>query len=197
MPGETSVMPGDRGTVTSIGNGPGFTQYMMKWDNDSTLALIEDESGPTQDKWMYESDYEMRFKKRKSNLKESDNKSPQQKNMEHLMNNINVFRLFDRKFLFEYLEKVRESGIVNMFGAAPFLYMGSDRIESEHKYNENKDEDAFEQVVEMADEAKDKMIQGAMKVLEKEGKELDINRLSRLVQTYSKKVLDMFITTYH
>lgn len=196
MVGETSVMPGDRGKVSSLGNGPGFIQYFVDWDNGSRLSLI-DEGEKTNDRWMYESDYDMRIKKKKPEIKESRDKSPQLKQMEHLMDNINVFRLFDSKFLFDYLEKVRESGVVNMFAAAPYLYMGSDRIAHEHKYNEGKDEEAFEQVIEMADEAKEKMIQGALKVLEKEGKEIDVDLVAKRIKMYSTKVLDMFMTTYH
>lgn len=196
MVGETSVMPGDRGKVSSLGNGPGFTQYFVDWDNGSRLSLI-DEGEKTNDRWMYESDYDMRIKKKKPEIKESRDKSPQLKQMEHLMDNINVFRLFDSKFLFDYLEKVRESGVVNMFAAASYLYVGSDRIAHEHKYNEGKDEEAFEQVIEMADEAKEKMIQGALKVLEKEGKEIDVGLVAKRIKIYSTKVLDMFMTTYH
>ena len=133
----------------------------------------------------------MKLKQRK-NLGESDQKNK----MEHLMSNIEVFRTFDRAFLFSFLEKLRESGITNMFGAAPYLYMGSDRIASVHKYDENKDEDAFDELVEMADEAKDKMIQGAVKVLQKEGKEITVESVSRVIKRYSSKVLDMWMTTY-
>ena len=116
--------------------------------------------------------------------------------MKKFMSNIEVFRTFDREFLFAFLKKLRESGIVNMYNAAPYLYMGGGRIYSENHYNETKDEDAFEELVEMADEAKDKMIQGAVKVLEKEGKEITVEGVSRVIKRYSSKVLDMWMTTY-
>jgi hypothetical protein len=195
MPGETSVSYGDRGTVIKVNHASSFIQYFVQWDNGSTLALIEDlgDESNTIDKWMKEDIFDILMKsKKRKNLGESD----QRKKMEHLMSNVEVFRTFDRQFLFAFLEKLRESGIVNMFGAAPYLYMGSDRIASVHKYDENKDDEAFDELVEMADEAKDKMIQGAVKVLQKEGKEITVESVSRVIKRYSSKVLDMWMTTY-
>lgn len=195
MPGETSVSYGDRGTISKVNHASSFIQYFVQWDNGSTLALIEDlgDESNTIDKWMKEDDFDnLMYSKKRKNLGESD----QRQKMEHLMSNVEVFRTFDRQFLFAFLEKLRESGIVNMFGAAPYLYMGSDRIASVHKYDENKDDDAFDELVEMADEAKDKMIQGAVKVLQKEGKEITIESVSRVIKRYSSKVLDMWMTTY-
>ena len=49
----------------------------------------------------------------------------------------------------------------------------------------------------MADEAKDKMIQGAVKILEKEGKEITVEKVSRVIKKYAGMVLDMWMTTYH
>ncbi len=192
MPGEDAVTYGDRGTVIIVNNASSFIQYFINWDNGSTLALIEDLGDPlnTIDRWMYEENFDKIIKRKK--ITESDRKEEQKKIIDNRM----VFTKFDYKFLFEYLEKLRESGIINMFGAAPFLYMGGQRIHSENHFNENKDEEAFEELVEMADEAKDKMIQGAIKVLEKEGKEIELGTVSRVIQRYATKILDMWMTTY-
>ena len=82
------------------------------------------------------------------------------------------------KFLNEYLKKVRESSIVNMFGAAPYLYMGKDRIEHEFKYKDIGNEEAFEEVLEMSNLAQSEMIRGVMNVLDHEGKEYDLNTIN-------------------
>lgn len=195
MPGETSVVYGDRGTVTKVNDARSFIQYFIDWDNGSTLALLEDIGDNTNvhDRWMKEEDFDKFITgKKKKTLGESD----QRKKMEHFMANIEVFRTFDREFLFAFLNKLKESGITNMFGAAPYLYMGGARIYGENHYNENKDEEAFDELVEMADEAKDKMIQGAVKILEKEGKEITVEKVSRVVKKYAGMVLDMWMTTY-
>lgn len=195
MPGETAVSYGDRGKVTKVNHASSFIQYFVEWENGSTLALIQDlgDKSNVVDRWMREEDFNnlIESKKRKK-LKESE-----EEKMKKFMSNIEVFRTFDREFLFAFLKKLRESGIVNMYAAAPYLYMGGGRIYSENHYNENKDEDAFEELVEMADEAKDKMIQGAVKILEKEGKEISVEKVSRVIKKYAGMVLDMWMTTYH
>jgi hypothetical protein len=193
MHGEaSSVSYKDRGTVTGIGEGPGFIQYRVDWDNGSSLALLKEKGDEEQlDKWMLEDDFESVMSKRKK-VNESNTDLTKK-----VIKNADVFRNFDTKFLFSYLEKLRESGITNMFGASPYLYMGSQRISHDNVYNESKDEEAFDELVEMADDAKDKMIQGAVKVLEKEGKEITVESVSRVIKRYSSKVLDMWMTTYH
>lgn len=194
MPGEDAVSYGDKGTVSKVNNAHSFIQYFVDWDNGSTLAMIEDigDKSNVGDRWMKEDVFEalMDLKKRK-NLGESE-----EEKMKKFMANVEVFRTFDREFLFKFLEKLRESGIVNMYAAAPYLYMGGGRIYGENHYNENKDEEAFEELVEMADEAKDKMIQGAVKILEKEGKEISVEKVSRVIKKYAGMVLDMWMTTY-
>jgi hypothetical protein len=194
MPGEDAVSYGDKGTVSKVNNAHSFIQYFVDWDNGSTLAMIEDigDKSNVGDRWMKEDVFEalMDLKKRK-NLGESE-----EEKMKKFMANVEVFRTFDREFLFSFLEKLRESGIVNMYAAAPYLYMGGGRIYGENHYNENKDEEAFEELVEMADEAKDKMVQGAIKVLQKEGKEITVEKVSRVIKKYAGMVLDMWMTTY-
>jgi len=192
MHGEaSSVSYKDKGTVTGIGEGPGFIQYRVDWDNGSSLALLKEKGGEEQlDKWMFEDDFESVMSKRKK-VNESNTDLTKK-----VIENADVFRNFDTKFLFNYLEKLRESGITNMFGASPYLYMGSQRITHDNAYNESKDEEAFDELIEMADDAKDKMIQGVVKVLEKKGKEIELNLVSREIRRYSNKVLDMWMTTY-
>lgn len=202
MPGENAVTYGDRGTVTGVNDVRSFIQYFINWDNGSTLALLEDlgDRSNTVDKWMFEEDFDRIIKKKR--IKESD--SERRKNeQDTIVKNRLVFTKFDTKFLFDYLEKLRQSSVVNMFGinekVSPnqYLYLGKERIAHEHKYNNSKDDDAFEELVEMADEAKDKMIQGAMKVLETEGKEISVENVSKVIGQYSKKILVMWMTTHY
>jgi len=176
------TMIGQRGTITKVHDRLLDTLglvYDVNWDNGSKLTLLNT------DYWTSE--------KNMKNIQESSEKEF----MDKIMSNADVFKLFDLKFLFKFLEKLRESGVVNMFGASPYLYMGSERITHEHYYNESKDEEAFDELVEMSDEAKDKMIQGSIKVLNKMKKEVTVESVSRIVRNYSKKVLDMWMTTYH
>ena len=64
--GEPQLSFGDRGTVKGMQKGPGFVQYVVKWDNGSSLYLLDE------DKWMYESEFdEMRERKMKKNIQEN------------------------------------------------------------------------------------------------------------------------------
>ena len=177
------MSPGEKGTVDSINFDPFEDDNQIIgviWDDGSTLALLT--------KYDY-------FKKITSKPLQESSKS--EKGFDFLKNNRKFLVNFDVPAIKNYLTDLRDSGIVNMFAAAPYLYMGGGRIYSENHFNENKDEEAFEELVEMADEAKDKMVQGAIKILQKEGKEITVEKVSRVVKRYAGMVLDMWMTTYH
>lgn len=177
MGDETSLSFGDGGTVKSKVNVFGIPQYGIDWDNGSTLQLLSDS-----DHWMFEDDYDEKFNKKiNENIHSDILKSPES------------FTEFNMRFLYNYLKKVRESSVVNMLGSQPLLYMGSDRMAHEFKYKDVKNEEEFNEVLEMADEAQSEMIQGVMKVLEKEGKEPDLNNINRYLKIYSKDILMNYI----
>jgi hypothetical protein len=100
------------------------------------------------------------------------------------------------KFLQKYLLAVRESSIVNMFDAADYLWLGRERIEHEFKYKDIHNEDAFEKVLEMADQAKSEMIIGVMNVLENEGKEDSLENVNRNIKRYAFKVLQNYMMLF-
>ena len=102
--------------------------------------------------------------------------------------NIDILKFFNWKFLKEYLLVLRDSGIINMFGASPFLYMGRNRIENEFKYRHIPDEEKFEELLSMADQAQSEMIIGTMKYLESINKEPDLNNINRYIGKMSNKM---------
>jgi len=97
---------------------------------------------------------------------------------------------FNTRFLSQYLEKVRQSGITNMFGASPYLYLGKERIEHEFKYKNIPNEEAFEEVLEDADRAQSEMVQGVLKMLEKENVEPSLEKINRTIQRYATLILN-------
>lgn len=183
MDGEFSVPPGTLGTVKTHSIVFGDDQYGVDWDNGSNLSIIS-----SVDLW----DLEDNVKNKRKKINEVDeflrNKD--------LIQNIDVFRNFNMKFLKDYLIMIKESGIVNMVGAAPFLYMGKDRIKHEFKYSNVKNEDEFESVLENADKAQSEMINGVIKVLESENKEVSIENINRYLSKYSTKVLMNYINIF-
>jgi hypothetical protein len=168
--GEPQLSFGDRGTVKGIQKGPGFVQYVVKWDNGSSLYLLDE------DKWMYESEFdEMRERKMKKNIKE--NKSTDLKH-------------FNMLFIKKYLNKLREAGVVNMFAAAPYLYMGKERLAHEHKYNDTNE--AFDELVDMADKTQGEMVNGVISILEDENKEVTVENINSALRRYAPKIISFY-----
>lgn len=183
MEGETSVPPGTEGTVSHVGNDPFDAEgklISVKWDNGSTLSLVSET-----DVW----------KKAKAKIAEAK-ATTHDKIANYFIDNPDIFENFDWKFLRNYLYKIRESSIVNMFTAAPLLYCGEkhlDRYYGEHPSNP----EAFNEVLEMADEAKDKMIQGTMGYMESKGIDIDLEDMSQFnstIRRMSQKILDLYVT---
>jgi hypothetical protein len=186
MEDEFSAVPiGTAGTVKSHSKVFGDDQYNVNWDNGSSLALIS-----SVDIWDTE---ESMIAKR--TIKKKVVEGEYEKNL-NLLKNIDVFKNFNMKFLQKYLLAVRESSIVNMFDAADYLWLGRERIEHEFKYKDIHNEDAFEKVLEMADQAKSEMIIGVMNVLENEGKEDILENVNRNIKRYAFKVLQNYMMLF-
>lgn len=179
------VPMGTEGTVKKIVKVFGETHYEIDWDNGSRLSLI-----PDVDKWDIVDNIKNRLKNK---LKEDNGEFERNKK---LLKNIDVFKFFNMRFLKEYLIAVRDSGIVNMFGASPYLYMGSERIEHQFKYQPIPNEDEFEKVLEMADQAQAEMINGVIKVLESKNIEPDLDQINRYLNRYSLMVLENYMLLF-
>ena len=174
MEGEM-MSPGSKGTVINVSRDPFEKEgmiYNVKWDEGSTLSLLS-----VTDAW-----------KKIESIQENSFESAK-----WFLDNRAIAENFNTRFLGEYLEKVRESGITNMFGASQYLYMGKERLEHDFKYKDVGNDEAFEEVLEMADKSQHEMINGVMKILEKEKKEMDINVINRYIQRYATLVLNYWI----
>jgi len=175
--GEPQLSFGDRGTVKGIQKGPGFVQYVVKWDNGSSLYLLDE------DKWMYESEFdEMRERKMKKNIKENKSTDLTQ----HAM----LVKHFNMLFIKRYLNKLREASVVNMFSAAPYLYMGKERLAHEHKYSDTNE--AFDELLDMADKAQGEMVNGVISILEDENKEVTVENINSSLRRYAPKIISFY-----
>jgi hypothetical protein len=128
-------------------------------------------------------DKEERFKVKKKITEDRD---------KFIMDNIDLFKYFNIKFLKKYLLMVRASGITNMYGAGPYLYMGSDRIKHEFKYKDVPNEDAFEEMLEHSDQAQAEMINGVINYLNDKGIEEDMSSINRYLQRLSTKIIQTY-----
>jgi hypothetical protein len=180
MPNEYSIPVNTYGTVTKAQHIFGESHYSVNWDNGSTLMLIDG-----LDIWGFEP---LKKQKKKQGITEDD-----AENLKKLSKNSKVFKLFNMGFLYKYLKLVSKSGIVNMFESAPYLYMGKERIEHEFKYKGVNNEEAFNKVLELADQAQSEMINGVINVLESEEKEDSLENINRYLRLYSTKVLENYV----
>jgi hypothetical protein len=174
MSGESSVPDGTHGTVYSVDRVYGDVQYGVEWDNGSKLALLSDT-----DMW----DKEERFKVKKKITEDRD---------KFIMDNIDLFKYFNIKFLKKYLLMVRDSSITNMFGASPYLYMGRERIQHEFKYKDIHNEEAFEEVLDHANQAQAEMINGVINYLNDKGIEEDMSSINKYLQRFATKIVQTY-----
>ena len=169
MSGEIKMNPGECGVVKSVDNVFGDIQYGVKWDNGSNLALLSDT-----DAW--------KFEKKQIREDELDR-------MNLLYKNIDVFKFFKMGFLHKYLLLVRKASIVNMFEAPPYLWMGSERIKHEYKYKDIHNEEAFDEMVGMSDQAQAEMINGVINYLESEGIEENMNNINKYLRRFATMIV--------
>ena len=174
MSEENSVPDGTHGTVYSVDKVFGDVQYGVEWDNGSKLALLSDT-----DMW----DKEERFKVKKRITEDRD---------KFIMDNIELFKYFNIKFLKKYLLMVRESSITNMMGASPYLYIGRERIQHEFKYKDIHNEEAFEEVLDHANQAQAEMINGVINYLNDKGIEEDMSSINKYLQRFATKIVQTY-----
>lgn len=180
MSGE-DLIAGIKGTVTKKSFVIDQIQYNVNWDNGSKLALLADE-----DKYMLLKDLEDRKTKRKGNITEMDAKL--------IHDNREIFENFNMNLLWKYYNALKKSGITNMLGAAQYLYLGKERIAHEFHYKETNED--FDEVLEMADEVKNNLISGVLKIMDKKDADYDLSRISSMVNRYSSKIVSLIIKIY-
>lgn len=178
MSGESGIKPGMGGEVRRLTKVFGTIQYEVKWDDGSSLQILSDV-----DKWMKEEDWE-RLKNRRKKVDESFDPDFVRKNK-------NLVQDFEMAKMHKFYEALRKSSVVNMWGASPYFWMGKDRIAHEHYYTDMGDEqaEAFEQVLDSADEIKNILIRGALKTLEREGKEVTLDAVKRMAERKARQIV--------
>jgi len=188
MDGESSIMPGTKGVVYRITKVFGDTQYGVEWENGSRLDLIS-----SVDAWDSEENYEKRKLKKiqKKDITESSNYEANKR----LIANIDIFKFFNMKFLQKYLIMVRNSGITNMFGASPYLYVGKNKIEQEMLYKDLEG-DEYDDMLDNADQARDEMISGTVKYLESNNKEISVENVQKFLPRLAVKVVENYMILY-
>ena len=179
MDGESSVPPMTTGIVRNVVRDPFEVDgelITVNWDNGSTLALVS-----ITDSWV---------KVPNEQKIEEQTGSPE---FNYFSENPEIFENFDWRFLREFLTKLRDASPVNMLQSQPFLYSGREWIDRYYGEDQEDNED-FQEVLEMADEAKNKMIQGVLKYMESKDIEIELDKVNRLIGQFSSKILNLYIS---
>jgi len=189
MPGE-DIDTGTKGRVKSIGQAPTFGgspdyMYNIEWLDDdnkviSTLSLL-----PEVDSWILDPEFTQ------NDLNES--KSRVITDLDELIKRHEWSRLFkksDLKYIMEYLEIIRQLGVVNMFQSGQFLGQIKDYLTKyfdlyrmQRELDDN-DEEKIEKILEMSENVRNIMISAAITDLEQKNVEITgksaTNRVNRL-----------------
>lgn len=182
MEDEFDVNPREKGTVVSVSRDPFETDecyiISVKWDGGSTLSLLSCRD-------VY------RLIESKVNEQTDSGRSEQQ--IDFIINNRDVVLNFNRQKIFKYLDVLRKSGVINMFGAAPFLYSGRDWIDRYYGENEENNEE-FQEVLEMADDIKNEMILGMLKTFKDNTPAL--GDMDHLIRKLSNRMVNYWMMFY-
>jgi hypothetical protein len=182
MENETSVPPGTMGTVTRVQKdpfepNPEDVLISVNWDNGSTLSLVS-----ATDAWK-------KFEEERIEEQSGDER------FDFATKNPEIFENFDWKFFREYMNQVRKTGVVNVFNAAPLLYSGKEHINRYYGEKPSKTEE-FEKLLDMADNARDKMAQGVINYLESKGQEVELGRVNRLLPRMAQSLVELWMKFY-
>ena len=196
MPGE-SLETGTKGKVLKIERVPSFggdkdgIQYRVEWYNDnedviSTLSLL-----PDSDTWILDPE----FKSKSLQERRFDDLEPLIKHHEWAK----LFKKSDLKYIMEFLELIRQLGVVNMFQSGQFLGQTKDYITKyfdlhrmQRELDEN-DEELIEQIIERSEMVRNIMISAAVTDLERKNTEITgrsaTNRVNRLASELVKEFM--------
>jgi len=179
---------GTKGVVEYISKDPfdeGEEIISVKWENGRSLSLVSSE-----DMWIKEKDL-------KVNIEEQINPE-----LDGLISLKDIFKYSNEKIFFDFLSKIRESGIVNMFESGQFLFSGPQYLKKFLEFEEMKtgreyDEDMVDELMDMSQKTRDEFIRMAMKMVEDEGTEDYSNRnLEKKIRTLTSKALKYYVMMF-
>lgn len=195
MPGE-DIDAGTKGKVTNVSKAPSFGGksdfiYNVEWydDDDKVISLLS--LLPDNDSWILDREY-LQNELNEAKIVDLDN----------LIRRHEWSRLFkksDLKSLIEFLNAIRELGVVNMFESGQFLgqtkeYLTKyfDLYRMRRDLNDN-DEELIEKIINMSQTVRNIMISAAITDLEQNNREITPASATNRVNRLSNEVLKHFI----
>jgi hypothetical protein len=68
--------------------------------------------------------------------------------------------------------------------------MGKERLAHEHKYNDTNE--AFDELLDMANKAQGEMVNGVISIIEDENKEVTVERINAYLRRYAPKIISFY-----
>ena len=198
MPGE-NIDTGTKGKVIKISQAPSFgggSDYMydMEWYDDDgkvidTLSLL-----PEADSWILDPEFTQ------NDLNEAKNRVIT--DLDELISRHEWSRLFkksDLKYIMEYLETIKQSGVVNMLQSGQFLGQTKDYLTAYFNLHrmqrelDDNDEEKIKKILEMSENVRNIMILAAVTDLERNNKEITGRSATNRVNKLSTELVKHFI----
>ena len=197
MDGET-LDPGTKGTVIGIEKVPKFSpndlgySYRVNWYDDteenriSTLSLL-----PETDFWLY--DFE-NIQERVSFGRNNDEKSTEEE-----YNFISLFKKSDLKRFLEYVELIRQSGLVNMFQSTQFYGNGREYLQkfidlhSHGNEIDDEKEEIYEKLLNDSDFVRNMFINAAINKVESENREITPENVRKNMKSLIERAFQQYV----
>lgn len=176
------VKIGTKGTVIKIVRIPfGLGhQYTVNWDNGQTLDVI-----PELDSWIKADDVKPK------KITESHFNSE----IDTLMKHKDIIKNLNYRPVLDYLEKVRKSGLVNMFQAMPFLMTDSKNL---HKliYKFDGEPEEHSDLFEDIDEVRQILINETVRIMQEKNLDFDDETINRVFKKVCQAIMELYFTLY-
>ena len=112
-----------------------------------------------------------------------------------------IFKSTNERIFFDFLTKIRDTGLVNMFDSMQFLVSGAEYlkkfIEMEELKGREFDEDTVEELLDLAEQTKSELVMAAFSLIEDEGKDdYSTNNINRKLRTLTSMALRYYLMMY-
>ena len=143
-----------------------------------------------------ESNFGVKFPEVVTTVNESKNPT-----LDELVKLKEIFKSTNEKIFFDFLTKIRDSGLVNMLDSTQFLVSGSEYlkkfIEMEELKGREFDEDMVEELLDLAEQTKSELVMAAFSLIEDEGdNDYSTNNINRKLRTITSQALRYYIMMY-
>jgi len=122
-------------------------------------------------------------------LNESDSPFERYERLLPIMNSKNF------KPAYIFLEKLRDSGVMNMFESIPYIWSGSDYLENYIRFKQLEVED-LDDLLRAADDSRLAMVGLTIEYLESKGEEPTLENMNKVLKEVGRKVFEFFMMKF-